>query len=370
MSGLAQMRDFNGWTREFGCRSDVGRARQLNEDSLLILTPPTLTGELDAVMAIADGVGGNPAGAEASQMAVRLLDWWFTSGTYRAQTAYSPLHRDYLLVVLKETIEVLNERLRYLAGRGNGTTGMATTLTITLVQGDRLFVGHVGDSRAYLLREDRLQQLTQDHTWVAEQVLAGRLTPAEAEQHPRRNVLTRALGQSAVLRADRAAYELHPGDIVMVCSDGLSSMVPPDLIYRTLSTGPTIQLACDQLVMLANRQGGLDNISVIAMRVNQGGQSAYQAPGRVLGLEASAPSLDPMTAVTQRIPVRQTATLRTPSRRSGRLRWWMIGCLLALAAGGLALAAGLMLIDWPTWWVFLSRLFAELGSLVPGKLRP
>jgi serine/threonine protein phosphatase PrpC len=197
--------------------------------------------------------------------------------------AYNPGHPDYFMVVLKEALEALNQALYHMATSNSSMAAMGTTVTVALIQGPHLFIGHVGDSRAYLLHADRLSRLTQDHTWVAEQVQAGWLSPAQATRHPRRHVLTRALGQASLVRVDRDMHALAPGDMILLCSDGLNSVVTEQVIYQALRSAPTAQAACDQLVTLANQHGGPDNISVLVARLRPAGSGSNLPEGRIMG---------------------------------------------------------------------------------------
>ena len=349
------------WKLEFGFRSDVGRVRQVNEDSFLVLTGPQLPGGLDAVCAVADGMGGHQAGEVASSTVVSLLEQWFSTGSYLQQVAYNPTHTDYFLVVLKEVLQRLNDEVYQLAAQRDGTSGMGTTATLALVRGDCLYVGHVGDSRAYLLRGDTLHRLTQDHTWVAEQVQAGYLSAGEAATHPRRHVLTRAVGHSAMLRADRAVYNLQVGDRVLLCSDGLSAVVAEELICQTLRSAPSAQAACDQLVALANQQGGPDNISAVAFYVNPPGPNAAAPPGRVLGAAQRQPVVPASDPDQTRPRLFSTAGSRPArARRPVSWRWAVLGFGTTFAAGSLALLLS-QLFEQLAWLAVLCVVLAGLG---------
>lgn len=255
----------------------------MNEDSFLVLTPPALSSDIDAVLVVADGMGGHQAGEVASQTLVELLDGLFRSQDYRGMVAYNVQHEDYYVVVLKEVLEWANERLYQLAASRAEFTGMGTTITSVLIAQGKCFWGHVGDSRAYLFREQQLHQLTVDHTWVKEQVSAGLLSSEEASVHPRRNVLTRALAGGSLVRVDRDMFTLHVGDRLLLCSDGLSGVVQDAEIREILAAENDPQQACDHLGALANQRGGPDNITIlIAYVVNEA--SLRPIPeGRILG---------------------------------------------------------------------------------------
>ena len=168
--------------------------------------------------------------------------------------------------LLKEVVQEVNAEVLRAAARPN-TRGMGTTLTAALLAGSVLSIAHVGDSRAYLLRDGKLHQITQDHNWVAEEVARGALTPQQARQHPGRNVLTRALGTVPSVDVDSVSVEVRGGDALLLCSDGLHSLVSDDEITETLA-GEEPQQACQSLVERANALGGHDNITVVAARID------------------------------------------------------------------------------------------------------
>lgn len=285
-----------------------GQQRELNEDSFLVLTPPALSSDIDALLVVADGMGGHQAGEVASQSLVELLDGLFRSQDYRSMVAYNARHEDYYVVVLKEVLEWANERLYQMAASRAEFNGMGTTITVVLIAQGKCFWGHVGDSRAYLLHEHQLHQLTMDHTWVNEQVSAGLLSHEEASVHPRRNVLTRVLAGGSLVRVDRDMFTLVAGDRLLLCSDGLSGVIQGAEIQEVLATESDPQQACDRLGALANQRGGPDNITVLtAYVVNEGVSLRAISEGRVLGplpefrvaASNSAPTSENTTPVTK-----------------------------------------------------------------------
>ena len=353
------------WKLEIGYRSDVGRVRELNEDSFLALTPPALVSDLDAVLAVADGMGGHDAGEVASDMAVRLLDQWFVSGEYSRQVPYSPSHPDYYVVVLKELLGAVNDEVYRLASHRDGTAGMGTTVTVALAQARHLIVGHVGDSRAYLLRGDRLLQLTQDHTWVAEQWQAGRLSPAEAACHPRRHVLTRALGQGPLVRVDAGMHELLQEDTLLLCSDGLSSLVPEDAIRQTLASAPNAQAACHQLVAWANHRGGTDNISVLVVRFRsrEGSDSVSPGPARVVGPRQRHRVVSSAFANAETVAFRRAGPVPYRKRLIVRGSLSVLSFLATVLIGTILLRYGLLTSN-VAWSLILAASIAGTGGLV------
>ncbi len=228
--------------------SDVGRVRQGNEDALLLR---------DSVYAVADGMGGHVAGEVASATAlepVENLDGRIFQDDTSAVTA------------LRDAVVAANERVSQLAQQNPDYRGMGTTLTAALVEGRRLHVAHVGDSRAYLLREGHFSQLTDDHTLVQHLVDEGQITREEAAHHPQRSVVTRAIGVSDDVDVDSMSLELVPGDQILLCSDGLTGVVDDEAIARTLTETEDPDAAVARLIELANEAGGPDNITVLLLR--------------------------------------------------------------------------------------------------------
>jgi PPM family protein phosphatase len=225
--------------------TDVGRARSGNEDSYFCGR---------TVFAVADGLGGHQGGEVASAVAVEPLA--ALDGREFADPA--------------EAAEALTAAIREANAAGDpGLWGMGTTVTAAALAGERhLQLAHVGDSRAYLLRDGSLEQLTTDHTVVAELVRRGRLTPAQAAIHPERSILTRAVGLDPRIPVDTPdPLELQDGGHVLLCSDGLTEAVDDDQIAQVLSAEPDGNAACQALIEAANAAGGPDNITVVLLRV-------------------------------------------------------------------------------------------------------
>jgi serine/threonine protein phosphatase PrpC len=249
---------------EAGSATDIGQVRERNEDSILV-DPP--------VFVVADGMGGHRGGDVASRVAIetmeRLADEDHGSLTEHVRRANR--------AVWDRSVE--DQRL----------SGMGTTLTAVRIDGDQVTLAHVGDSRAYLLRNDALQQLTDDHTLVARMVRSGEITKAEAEVHPHKNVMTRSLGTEQNVEVDEDSIVLVDGDRLLLCSDGLTGMVAEDQIQAILENSDQPQQAADRLVKAANRAGGIDNISVVVIdAIGDGGEASggrRVAPpsGRTLG---------------------------------------------------------------------------------------
>ena len=233
--------------------SDTGRKRRRNEDSYVIAPP---------LFAVADGMGGAQAGEVASGLAAGALEESGADGGGERRVI--------------ELIQEANRRVHERATTDATTAGMGTTITAALVEPDgRVVFGHVGDSRAYMLRNDRLEQLTDDHTLVAELVRRGELSPGEAEVHPQRSVITRALGTDPDVDVDTFAIEAQPGDVYLICSDGLSSMVDGGDIEEILRRHRNdLAAASKALIQAANRGGGEDNITAVLFAVEEGDSTA------------------------------------------------------------------------------------------------
>ncbi|MBA2557099.1 MAG: Stp1/IreP family PP2C-type Ser/Thr phosphatase [Chloroflexi bacterium] len=230
----------------FGARSDTGRIRSGNEDRYLIKPP---------LFAVADGMGGAAAGETASTAALDAL----TEGYERQGIADAG--------ALGGLLAEANEMVLQKARADPQLSGMGTTCTALWLDRDHAHVAHVGDSRAYRYRAGELQQLTSDHTLVAHLVREGRLTPEEAAVDPNRNILSRALGVAPAVEVDLLSEELRPGDRFLLCSDGLTVMVSPEEIEKTLGDGGDPQGVAERLVNMANEAGGQDNITVVIVDV-------------------------------------------------------------------------------------------------------
>lgn len=236
--------------------TDVGRVREANEDAFLV-------GE--SIVAVADGMGGHLAGEVASATAlepVRALDGRAFEDGPSAISA------------LREAVVQANDTVSKMAREEPSYRGMGTTLTAALIEGRRLHVAHVGDSRAYLLRGNRFSQLTDDHTLVQHLVDEGQITREEAATHPQRSIITRAIGVSPEIDVDALSLELDPGDQVLLCSDGLTGVVSDDDIARELRAWDDPEETLKRLIEAANAGGGPDNVTAVLLRYGGGPQVA------------------------------------------------------------------------------------------------
>jgi protein phosphatase len=240
----------------------VGRQRQHNEDAFLV--------ENDArLFLVADGMGGHAAGEIASRIAVDSISEFILhtredDGTW--PHAYDE-HFRRSTNRLMEAVRTANTRVLEAMRKDARLRGMGTTVVACIADDATVSFAHVGDSRAYLIRDNQLSRITNDHSWVFEQVQAGMLTEAEAEKHPLRNVITRALGGALQVSPDAVEIEAKPGDVFLLCSDGLTGMVPDDEILRlvTSNEGDLVK-SCQDLIDAANARGGLDNITAVLVR--------------------------------------------------------------------------------------------------------
>ena len=233
--------------------TDVGVVRSSNEDNFAVLLGEDAPlGE--ALLAVADGMGGHASGEVASQISLdALIDALSKTSSLSEQS-------------FRRAVDVANRRV-HSASRLDGLQGMGTTLVAGLVVGGALIICNVGDSRAYLLRAGRLMQLTRDHSWVGDMVDKGFLTPEQASAHPRRNVITRALGVGESVQVDVTRIILRKGDRMLFCSDGLHGLVDDGTIAAILSR-KSLRGAARELVRSAKRAGGDDNITVIVAQMD------------------------------------------------------------------------------------------------------
>ena len=236
-------------TLMWGARSDVGCVRPHNEDSYLVQSP---------LFCVCDGMGGHAAGEVASSIAVETIAKTAPSAADAAQLAAA--------------VEAANAAVIEAAVNGLGKPGMGCTATCAYLEGNTIAIAHVGDSRAYLLHEGTLIRVTRDHSYVEELVDAGEITADEARVHPNRSVITRALGSDPAMYADHFCLNIEEGDRLILCSDGLSSMVPDGEIENIASKSSTAQICVDNLVDAALAAGGHDNVTVVVVDVVDDGR--------------------------------------------------------------------------------------------------
>jgi protein phosphatase len=246
-------------------KTDVGRRRKLNEDSFLV-DPET------NLYAVCDGMGGHNAGEVASRMAIEALDA-FVQKSHREKEITWPYGLDANLSFagnrLKTAIKLANRKVFRAADNREDYTGMGTTVVAALVSEDErlLTVGSAGDSRCYVLRGGELKQVTTDDSWVSAAWAEGILSAEEIERHPLKNVITKAVGAKDSIEIDVVEHKLEPGDLVLICSDGLHSMINDQAIREVLvARGASLEEAAGGLIDAANEAGGRDNVSVVLLR--------------------------------------------------------------------------------------------------------
>ena len=306
---------------QLGYGTDTGRKRRRNEDAYVVEPP---------LFAIADGMGGAQAGELASSLAagaVREDEAAAGSGERR----------------VAELIQEANRRVYERSSQDAAASGMGTTMTVAFVGDANVAFGHVGDSRAYLIRDGKLEQLTEDHSLVAELVRSGKLSPEEAETHPQRSVITRALGTDPDVDVDTFSIETAPGDLFMLCSDGLTSMVEDDVILQTIEKNrDNLQTAAKALIRAANKGGGEDNITVVFFEIGEDVGEPLEETAQYPALtgdgdgELDEDTLDEFDQVpaldTMVVPPEEAEQVAQPKRRTrGRLIPALLLILVAIA---------------------------------------
>jgi serine/threonine protein phosphatase PrpC len=306
--------------------SDPGRKRRRNEDAW-VCQPP--------LFAVADGMGGARGGEIASRLAAAALreDDTGASGEER------------VIGLIQEA----NRRVYERSSEDSDASGMGTTVTVALVEDGGVTIGHVGDSRAYLIRGDSLEQLTDDHSLVAELVRSGRLSPEEAEAHPQRSVITRALGTDPDVDVDTISVAAEPGDIFLICSDGLTSMVDDDMILNIVERNQgSLESAAQELISTANRSGGEDNITVVFFEIAAEGAAVLEETRPMPAVDESQPTETDEDTLSglERVPAVDTIVVAPEEAEKAqapppkRRRWralLLVLILLLLLAGAAAL---------------------------------
>ncbi len=277
--------------------TDTGRQRRANEDSLLSRAP---------LFVVADGMGGAQAGEVASRIAVET----FEPGVANASAPET---------ALATLAQQANARIYELSHSHAEQAGMGTTLTAVYVGERDVAIAHVGDSRAYRLREGTLEKLTDDHSLVDELIRQGRLTPEEAIEHPQRSVITRALGPEGVVEVDTRSYGGRDGDVYLLCSDGLTTMLSEEQVAATLRANAKLRDAGEALIAAANEAGGRDNITVVLLRVEELDTSAAPMTEEAPAV-ATAPAQTPPAAEADFEERPMTGSVATAAERSTSAR--------------------------------------------------
>ena len=308
--------------------TDIGQVREGNEDAYLLLDP---------LYVVADGMGGHRGGEVASSLALQTIQRLFEGGEGS----------------LAEQVQEANRAVFERSQADREVAGMGTTLTAALVEGTKVRLAHVGDSRAYLLRDGELHALTEDHTLVQRMVQQGEITEAEAATHPHRSILTRALGVDGIVEVDEGVVELRDGDRLLLCSDGLTAMVSDRDIEAVLVGTPDPQEAVELLVLAANRAGGIDNITALILDVAGDEESGAEPAAQ----RASVPQRPLPERSTRRDTLPGPASSGSTSARSASAvrvaRTVGIGAGVALAVAVLGVVALRLYLD-TQWFVGVS----------------
>ncbi len=282
-------------------RTDTGRHRRSNEDAFFARSP---------LFVVADGMGGAQAGEVASRTAVEVIGDGVPGGDGSVEDR------------LRAVVQSANDQIHALSLADEDRAGMGTTLTAVHVGEREITVAHVGDSRCYRMRDGELERLTVDHTLVEELVRQGQLRPDQVGDHPQRSVVTRVLGPEALVRVDSHTFSGRDGDVLLLCSDGLTSMVDEATIAATLRDEDSLRAAVVRLVELANAAGGRDNITVLALRLEEvdgaHGHDAHTQVGGALRADdvrraaAAAEHDGPPAASTRTAPSQRAVQRRVP----------------------------------------------------------
>jgi PPM family protein phosphatase len=294
-------------------KTDTGRQRHANEDSYFARAP---------LFAVADGMGGAQAGEVASRIAAGAFERGRVSEEAPAEGQ------------LEELAQKANREIHQLAQEDSSRAGMGTTLTAAMVRDDEVALGHVGDSRAYVLRDGELKRLTKDHSLVEELRRQGRLTEEQAEEHPQRSIITRALGPEPSVNVDTMTFPARDGDVFLLCSDGLTTMVSDDEIKQILTGARSLRSAVARLVDAANRGGGRDNITAVAFRLADADAKEGEESATLISRTAEQAGLtgERVRAATDRM--RGRGAMPAPRRRRRVLGWALAALAAIVVIGG------------------------------------
>ena len=325
----------------FGSKTDPGR-RPNNEDQLLVVDVRRHGLRADGVLVIADGMGGRNFGERAASAAVEAV----------GDTLIEMLQSEHEPAVdigdaLDSALRKANSRVYELAAHDEESKGMGTTCVAAVIENDQVYVAHAGDSRAYLLRQGQLSRLTDDHSYVAEQVRAGNLSEENARKSRFRNVITRAVGIEPTITPDVAHHDVQGGDLILLCTDGLTNMVDEDEIGRIMAEASSAQTAADKLVNLANRNGGRDNITAIVARLELGNRTQRMRAGDLAQIVSPStetpvgeepdetPTVQPRRAPSDDEDDEEYEPARPPARRGrgARVAITLLALLFLLSAG-------------------------------------
>jgi len=251
-----KLESIGGGFMKYGIKSHKGMVREINEDSYNVIFNSS---KMAVAFILADGMGGHSAGEVASKMAVDYI-------SSSLESIFDNLREENIETTMREIIEKANDIIYQKSSEPGPYFGMGTTLLMAIFLGKKLYVIHIGDSRAYLMRDGVIKQLTTDHSYVEELIKNGSITRVEAEHHPQKHIITRALGCFQSVDTDISSFDILHNDIFILCTDGLTNMLSDDKIKSIVEKHEDPQLACTELVEEANTNGGIDNITVVIIR--------------------------------------------------------------------------------------------------------
>lgn len=256
-------------------KSDIGLVRKVNEDNFVCLKLNDLLEIKDStadlyLCVVADGMGGHNAGEVASAMAIQKIVE-FVREKYLGVLTEHDITEEKIFSLIKDAIYYSNDKIYKKSLLNAECVGMGTTLSMILIKDSSLYYGHVGDSRIYLIRKNEISRLTEDHSLVEELVKKGIIKPEEAASHPQKNVMTRALGTEYDIEADLGKQEILDEDYILLCSDGLTNLVMDNEIKEIMLSAENVEQACDKLIDKAKENGGFDNITVVVIHNEKGG---------------------------------------------------------------------------------------------------
>ncbi|RQD77820.1 MAG: Stp1/IreP family PP2C-type Ser/Thr phosphatase [Candidatus Syntrophonatronum acetioxidans] len=241
-------------------KTDIGKERQKNEDSYIIIDHDKGIG----LFAVADGMGGHLGGDVASSLAVEMIRDFYQRHQAELIESFPTGAKD----LLRKMFIQINEKIWHESLIRPDLKGMGTTLTVAFLIGEQLVIGHIGDSRAYKIRTEGVWQLTEDHTYVQKLVKENKILPGEKESHPQRNLLIRALGTNKRVEVDIYFYHLTKGDLILLCTDGLTRTIPDEEMKDLVLSATSPEEAVDELIKVANKRGGPDNITALLVSIN------------------------------------------------------------------------------------------------------
>lgn len=241
-----------------GGLSDIGKTRDKNQDAFYLSEQND-----QQLYIVADGMGGHRCGEIASNMALKIVREYFLENKKALN------RKDCILRLIKESIEKANIQIYLHSLDMEECQGMGTTITLAYIFEDSILIGHVGDSRAYIIGDKDIKQITEDHSYINELLKNGTITLEESRVHPKKNMITRAVGTSSIVEVDLTELKYKKGDILLLCSDGIYNMIEESEIYEVFNRGLGMQKSCEVLIDMANEKGGLDNSTIVAIKFDE-----------------------------------------------------------------------------------------------------